>query len=60
MLKRRSLAKFIYYAKEMSRSAEGLVMERHIRHCVKDAIDANDTRLKEQKINELLMLFQKR
>lgn len=42
------------------RSAEGLVMERHVRHCVKDAIHANDTRLTEQKINELLTLFQKR
>lgn len=42
------------------RSAEGLVMERHVRHCVKDAIQANDTRLTEQKIVELLTLFQKR
>lgn len=42
------------------RSAEGLVMGRHVRHCVKDAINANDTRLTEQKINELLTLFQKR
>ena len=42
------------------RSAEGLVMERHIRHCVKDAVEADDKRLTEQKINELLNLFNKR
>ena len=42
------------------KSTEMLIMERHVRHCVKDAIDANDTRLTEQKINELLTLFQKR
>ena len=42
------------------RSAEGLVMERHLRHCVTDAIKANDDRLTEQKINELLTLFHKR
>lgn len=42
------------------RSAEGLVMERHIRHCVKDAVSASDKRLTEQKINELLTLFNKR
>jgi len=42
------------------RSAEGLVMERHVRHCVKDAINARDARLSEEKINELLTLFQKR
>ncbi len=42
------------------RSAEGLVMERHVRHCVKDAIDAKDARATEQKINELLTLFHKR
>lgn len=42
------------------RSAEGLVMERHLRHCVSDAINAKDERLTEEKINELLTLFQKR
>lgn len=42
------------------KSAEGLVMERHVRHCVKDAIDAKDPRASEQKINELLTIFQKR
>ena len=42
------------------RSTEGLVMERHIRHCVKDAIEAKDPRGSEQKIDELLKLFQKR
>ena len=42
------------------RSTEGLVMERHLRHCVTDAIKANDERLTEQKIKELLTLFQKR
>lgn len=42
------------------RSAEGLVMERHVRHCVKDAIESKDPRASEQKIDELLTLFQKR
>ena len=42
------------------RSAEGLVMERHLRHCVTDAINAKNERLTEEKINELLTLFQKR
>lgn len=42
------------------RSAEGLVMERHVRHCVTDAINAKNERLTEDKINELLVLFQKR
>lgn len=42
------------------RSAEGLVMERHVRHCVSDAINAKDSRLTEEKITELLTLFQKR
>lgn len=42
------------------RSAEGLVMERHLRHCVTDAINAKDERLTEAKISELLTLFQKR
>lgn len=42
------------------RSAEGLVMERHLRHCVTDAIQAKDERLTEQKIKELLELFHKR
>jgi len=42
------------------RSSEGLIMERHVRHCVQDAIDAGDTRKTEEKIGELLMLYQKR
>ncbi len=42
------------------RSAESLVLERHIRHCVKEAIVARDPRAGEEKINELLALFQKR
>jgi DNA-binding FrmR family transcriptional regulator len=42
------------------RSAEGLIMERHLRHCVTDAINANDQRMTEKTINELLTLFQKR
>lgn len=42
------------------RSVEGLVLKRHVRHCVQDAIDAKDTRRTEEKINELLVLFQKR
>lgn len=42
------------------RSTEGLVMERHLRHCVTDAINAQDERLTEEKINELLVLFHKR
>lgn len=42
------------------RSTEGLVMERHLRHCVTDAINAKDERVTEEKISELLTLFQKR
>jgi DNA-binding FrmR family transcriptional regulator len=42
------------------KSAEGLVMERHVRHCVQDAVHAKDTRLTEEKIGELLTLFHKR
>lgn len=42
------------------KSTEGLVMERHIRHCIQDAVHAKDNRLTEEKINELLALFQKR
>lgn len=42
------------------KSAEGLVMERHIRYCVKEAIKANDSRLTEEKVSELLTLFNKR
>ena len=42
------------------RSAESLVMDRHVRHCVKDAISAKNERLTEEKINELLTLFNKR
>jgi len=42
------------------RSAEGLVMERHVRHCVREAIEAKDSRLTEGRIQELLALFQKR
>ncbi len=42
------------------RSTEALVMDRHIRHCVADAIQARDPRLAEEKINELLKLLSKR
>lgn len=42
------------------RSTEGLVMERHLRHCVADAINAHDQRKTEEKISELITLFQKR
>lgn len=42
------------------KSAEGLVMERHVRHCVREAIEARDARRSEEKINELLNLFNKR
>jgi CsoR family transcriptional regulator, copper-sensing transcriptional repressor len=42
------------------RSTEGLIMERHIRHCVTDAISSRDERVSEQKISELLEVFQKR
>lgn len=42
------------------KSAEGVVMERHVRHCVKDAIEASNPRQTEEKISELLTLFQKR
>lgn len=42
------------------KSVEGLVMERHVRHCVKDAIEAQDKKQTEAKINELLVLFNKR
>lgn len=42
------------------KSVEMLIMERHIRHCVNDAIEAKDTRLTKEKINELLTLFHKR
>lgn len=42
------------------KSVEGLVMERHIRHCVKDAIGAKNERVTEERIEELLTLFNKR
>lgn len=42
------------------KSAEGLVLERQIRHCIHDAIEAQEPRRTEEKINELLTLFQKR
>jgi CsoR family transcriptional regulator, copper-sensing transcriptional repressor len=42
------------------RSTEGLIMERHVRHCVKDAINSRDERVSEEKISELLEIFQKR
>jgi DNA-binding FrmR family transcriptional regulator len=42
------------------KSTEGLVMERHIRHCVREATEARDPRLSEEKIEELLNLFSKR
>lgn len=42
------------------KSVETLVMERHIRHCVSDAISAPEPRKTEEKINELVTLFKKR
>lgn len=42
------------------KSVEGLVLERHVRHCVKDAIEARNERQTEAKIEELLTLFNKR
>ncbi len=42
------------------KSAESVIVEKHIRHCVKDAIEAKDSRGTEEKINELMNLFQKR
>lgn len=42
------------------KSAESLILERHVRHCVHDAINAKDSKLSDERINELLMLFQKR
>lgn len=42
------------------RSTEALILERHARHCIKDAIDAGDPRRTDEKINELLTLYQKR
>lgn len=42
------------------KSAEGLVMQRHIRHCVRTAVDARDPKLSEEKIEELVTLFNKR
>lgn len=42
------------------RSAENLVMDRHVRHCVSDAVQAKDPRRVEEKIDELLDLFRKR
>ncbi len=42
------------------KSVESVIVERHIRHCVKDAIDAKDSRGTDEKINELMNLFQKR
>ena len=42
------------------RSTETLLVEKHVRHCVKDAIEAKDTRQSEEKIAELLTLYSKR
>ncbi len=42
------------------RSTEGVVMERHLRHCVSDAVSAQNERLTQEKIQELIALFQKR
>ncbi len=39
------------------RSVETLVMERHLRHCVHEAIEAKNERESNAKINELLALF---
>lgn len=42
------------------KSVEGLVLERHVRHCVKHAIQARDERETEARMAELLTLFHKR
>jgi DNA-binding FrmR family transcriptional regulator len=42
------------------RATETLVLERHVRHCVKDAVKTENPRLAEEKIDELLALFDKR
>jgi CsoR family transcriptional regulator, copper-sensing transcriptional repressor len=42
------------------KSVESLVLERHLKHCVHDAISAKNEAEVEGKINELLNLFSKR
>jgi CsoR family transcriptional regulator, copper-sensing transcriptional repressor len=42
------------------KSVEGLVLERHLKHCVHDAIGAKDKAVVESKIGELLELFSRR
>jgi CsoR family transcriptional regulator, copper-sensing transcriptional repressor len=42
------------------KSVEGLVLERHVKHCVQDAIEAKNEQQVEDKISELLELFSKR
>jgi CsoR family transcriptional regulator, copper-sensing transcriptional repressor len=42
------------------KSVEGLVLERHLKHCVHDAIEAKDKAVVESKIGELLELFSRR
>lgn len=42
------------------KSTETLLVEKHVRHCVKDAIEAKDSRQSEAKIAELLTLYGKR
>ncbi len=42
------------------KSTESLIMEKHIRHCVKAAASSKNDGLVEEKILELITLFQKR
>lgn len=42
------------------KSVEGLVLERHIRHCVQDAIDSKDEKQANAKIAELLEVLAKK
>lgn len=42
------------------KSTETLMLERHLRGCVRDAIEAQDERKAEEKIEELLEIFNKR
>ncbi len=42
------------------RSVESLMLNRHIGHCVKNALNAKDERIVDEKIKELLVLIAKR
>ncbi len=39
------------------KSTESLLVEKHVRHCVKDAIESKDPRQTHEKIKELMTLF---